>query len=60
MKTCRESKALLEVRRWKKACYEEVKVMPLRDALRFRLKRAAMNAKCFQSEMDSKVKSHYR
>ena len=57
MKTSRESEALLEVRRWKQACYEEVKTMPLREALRFRLKRAAMSARRFQSGMCAKTKA---
>lgn len=54
-----ESEALLEVRCWKQACYEEVKTMPLREALRFRLKRAAMSARRFQSWNVCKNQSSY-
>lgn len=56
MKTSREAEALLEVRRWKQACYEEVKTMPLREALRFRLKRATMSARRFQTGTCAKAK----
>ncbi|MBI2440740.1 MAG: hypothetical protein HYV35_05140 [Lentisphaerae bacterium] len=57
MKTYRESSALLEVRGWKQKCFEEVKKMPLKEALHFRLKRSAMNTRHFQSEICTKTKA---